>query len=756
MQDDKYPLRRWAIRNVNDRALRTRIIKDIDEAWAKKNIKAQKVYQFFYQMGQYENLPNAVQSVVVKYRTRTNMSERHSCHLCSTRHADGYRCSMRQGKDRDDTGFFVGNICARKRLIPYGLNAAIIADADTRGAEKKQATLHDDLTDLVQKDGLPVLLLAAHKPKKKREAFIGAQLNWLRDYGHKHELDAEVSAALKNMTDKYYRPAPREIRLVLDTIALLRPNPAEAFEDIAQDIVLMEQEQLAPLGLARDLKSLHDPTAKEIDALVQKSKEYYLDYRIRKNALALQQYEPAGKSLATILDDIIPSLEHDKPLWHEDHARKRYEYNKVLTRKDYNLVKKCLWRWAFGATQHLDRIDRLKLRNVAIRIEPVKAFERILEDLVVLSRKLDYGRSHVQNEEYQRLKTIQHQIELLPPKKRYREFKKAALKIAQELKDPCLLLKTQCIPAERFAREYGTTLDAALTSITNAYTRDARITRFQNNTLPKILDHALHGILRKSDAAKIAALYSRVKNYGPIGKQTNKMEREILELVSELAKSGLVQKIAGFPALERFKDNLFIDPAVLKGVDEKKRHGALEYVKSAIDKGLAELPYQGTPQERVSKAVAYIDERVSEGYRVVEIFGPEPIKHAGKLPSYYEQHPSPVYENKPTKQSNDKHRVYYLDPQTVARVYLRFAQGIPVGSARFQQTWKHVMEADAAGRLTRRQLVRGSYCTKNLLPESAKKTVETLLSWPAHVQERTLIPKSIMTELEQYAAKRTS
>ncbi len=748
MGGDYRTIQAWAVHNVADRELCKKIKQDIREAWGTDNTKAKAVYAFLYRLGEAENLPNTVTSIIVKDRVRT--STRQSCRACGTLHGDGYRCSPARGNDREDLDFFIGYVCAKKRLARYGLNVGVLAEADKRGAEKKKHKISETLEDLVlHEQGLEVLLITG--AAGRNEEFIGNQLNWL--FKHQDNLPEDAQVALKHLRDPYHRPTRQELAIVLQTVAHLRKFPADAYEGVAKDVELMAKEQLAPEDLARHLRQFTCLTAQQADELLSQTKETYRSFRLRKNTAFLNAYEDT--SLAFIFDAIIPALEHDQPLWHDDLVNQRYVYNKVWAPQDYRLAIGCLNRWAFGSVKHLEGADRLRLCNIATRLESVPEFKEKIEGLVVLSRKLAYARFHTQSDEYARLKRVKEELAQLSDKKKYGTFTQAARAIAEVLKDPCRLLKTSCIPVEAFGDTAKTTLtlDHVLATITQAYTRDARIVDFQKRSLSMILEHTAYGIVRKADAKKLVRIYEHVKSYAPL-EHLAQEQQAVCRLVREIAQSGLVKRIAGFPDFQRFREPLSIDPRIFKGEHQNKRLHVLQRVTALIHDGLARLPGQGPAEKKITAALEYLKMCRAEGYRVLDLYSPDTDWHSWETPEDFTatQPCLETYDSPQTKAQKRKVQVTFTDVSCIATHYERFATGVPAHSPQFQSLWNTLSKAAADGLLYERKWSRSrKNYIQELLPAKAREPIDALLTEPVSVQNKVFIARPVMTLLQQYA-----
>jgi hypothetical protein len=532
MANEYQLIREWAVNNVADQKQRKAILKDLKSAFA-KDTKAKAWFTSLYRLGEHDNLVNAVRSIPIYGRTITETSQ--SCWMCGQSHNDTYLGEFKGAK------VSIGNVCARTRLTRYGGNAGVLTDAEEKTRKQKAKQVQEDLEILVSEEENPVVLLD-HKPAKKKESYLGTLVGWVLQQENAPD---NVLAAADRIKNSYSRSARNDVRILLDHVAKTRKFPADAFEPIAKDIELMENEKLAPAGLAQRIRSAKELTGAQADLLLAEAKENHRQYRIRKNTEFLKNYEP-GNSLATIIEQIAPVFEqHDKPLWREDLAAQMFRYNKVLSAQDYRLVARCLKRWTFSSTQPLEGADRLRLRNIAVRIEPVSDFRQIIDGLVAISRKLQYSKDHVNDDERQQLESIKAEINRLPDKQKYAMFRKFADQLAQKINDPCTLLKAECYALESLEEKTGIAdLNALVSKASRTYAPGDKIWDNNHQKAARAAEHVQYGIVSKEDIIALQTLERRAKHYFRIESMYLKKDIRALQ---EATSSKLV---VGMPFLE--------------------------------------------------------------------------------------------------------------------------------------------------------------------------------------------------------------
>jgi len=505
MTNEQKTIRDWAVNAVADQKLSRAISRDVKDAFA-MNTKKKAWLTFLYQLGEHKNLPNAVQSIDVLDRVKTETLQ--SCWVCGTPHNDTYHANFK-GKD-----VFIGNVCAKNSLAKYGLNTGVLTEADKKSAIAKAEEVSNDLDALVCEEPR-IVTLAAHTPAKKNENYIGSQVAWVLN---QKRVPKKVLEAANLIHDSFSRPGRTAVKTLLDYVEKARKFPTEAYAPIAKDLEMMGRGDLAQkLMAAKELTGLK---AKEIwtQAGIDPTK-----YRIEKNTEFLKHYEPDGKSLATMLEEIIPAVEHDKQLWRDDLLAQEYCFNKVLSPDDYRLVSKCLKRWAFGSTQHLNGADRLRLRNIALRIEPVADFGKAIDGLVAIGRKLEYAKDHKHSDEQKMLERIRDEISQLPNSQKYKKVREMASAVSKQINDPCRLLQTSCTTVEAFERgnagmlaKYFNGLQDLIETVDRSYALGDNIWARNHPKVEAVKEHVKYGIITKDDVKVLQVLERRVKNYASI------------------------------------------------------------------------------------------------------------------------------------------------------------------------------------------------------------------------------------------------
>lgn len=547
MTNEYQTIKDWAVNNVADQKSRKAILNDLKSAFA-KDTKAKAWFTSLYRLGEHESLVKAVQSIAIQDRTRTETEQ--SCWMCGTGHNDTYLGEFKGAK------VSIGNVCARKRLSRYGLNVGVLTEAEEKTRTAKAKQVQEDLEILVSGEKIPVVLLD-HKPAKKNESYMGTLVGWVLQ---QDKAPDNVLAAARRIRDNYSRSGRNDIRAVLDFVAKERKLPAEAFEPIAKDIELMEQEKLAPEGLAKQIRSAKELTGAQADALLGQTRENQMQYRIRNNSEALKKYE---KPLAAIIGEITPVVEqHDRPLWREDLAAQLFRYNKVLSAKDYRLVARCLRRWTFNSTRQLEGADRLRLRNIAVRIEPVSDFRQIIGGLVTISRKLQYAKDHAGSEERQQLERIKAEISRLPDSKKHAVFRKFTDQLAEKINDPCRLLKSECYTPESLAEKTGITdLQGLISRVDRSYAMHDSTWANNHPRIAVIKEYAKYGIIPKEDIGLLNVLDRRVRTYSRID-----IARDSFRQVQQASSSRLVTEMPCGIDRETFANADCIEWAVKKAL----------------------------------------------------------------------------------------------------------------------------------------------------------------------------------------------
>ncbi|HSU72751.1 MAG TPA: hypothetical protein VLJ21_02790 [Candidatus Binatia bacterium] len=494
-----YAIRKWAPRNVEG-TLARRLRRDITVAWANNNSKAKKRFEFLYRLGEFDNLPNAVRSIRIEDRVKTDVMQ--SCWMCGTRHADGYRAHV-----PGDREHFIGHDCGRI-LAGYGLGTGVILEQDKKSAARKRQSVQDDLEGLVLDEGKPFAFLHHSGPVKETSPdYLGSQLAWIS----KQQLPQDVRLAVQHLKDPYYKTSRSDVKLVVAFIAENRTFPSDAYMPVMKDLWHMEH-----AGVIKDTAAkLEKKVADEQSLTVAEAKRLldgipYADYRIARNSELLTAYE---EPLASIINDLLPALKHDKPLWHHDHVHQHYLFNKVLNQSDYRLAKGCLNRWTFGRMDTIAGADKHKLRNIAVRMECVYDFKDQLEGLVVMQRKLRYARDNTTSEEYTQLGLLQQSIGKLPEEMKAKVFKDACAKAYEMQKEPVRLLQEPCITIEHYKEQHpemdiGRTLDIAGKVHARGF-----LNNFQRTYLPHLKEHLAYGLLRKEDAPRLAKAAELMKGY---------------------------------------------------------------------------------------------------------------------------------------------------------------------------------------------------------------------------------------------------
>jgi hypothetical protein len=558
----------WAVNDVADQKSRKEILRAVKYAFD-KNTKTWTWLTFLYQLGEHKNLVNAVNSIEVVGRVKTETLQ--SCWVCGTPHNDTYHARF---KDRD---VFIGNVCAKENLAKYGLNTGVLSAADDKSARFKAEEVSNDLDALVSEEPRPVTILA-HTPAKKNENYLYAQVQWVLN---QKRVPKDVRAAAKDIHDTFTRPGRAAVKTLLDYVEKARKFPAEAYEPIAKDLEHMGRKDLAQM--LRNSKQLTGLKARQICAQAETDP---IKYRIEKNTAFLKQYEPDGKSLATILEEIIPAVEHDKQLWRDDLLAQEYRFNKVLSPEDYRLVSKCLKRWAFGSTQHLQGADRLRLRNIALRIEPVEDFGKEIDGLIAIGRKLQYAKDHTFSEEQEALKHIRDEISSLPNAQKYLHIKRTVAALAHQINDPCRLLQSKSMTVEQFERDnqkelakYFNGLNDLVAVADRSYALGDRIWDNNHAKVANINEHIKYGVITNDDAKVLQVLERRVKTYSSINAMY--LKEHIREL-QQAANSKLVVEMPLGKDKDVFKNADWLDKWAVKVLYAQVRPDTASTQKMAV------------------------------------------------------------------------------------------------------------------------------------------------------------------------------
>ncbi len=545
MKNEYQTIKGWAVNNVAGQKSRKAILRDVKDAFDKKT-KKWTWFTHLYQLGEHQNLVNAVNSIEVIGRVKTDTLQ--SCWVCGTPHNDTYHTRF---KGRD---YAIGNVCAKEHLAKYGLNTGVLADVDEKSAAAKADEVNNDLEVLVAEGQKPVTLIA-HKPAKKNESYLYSQVQWVLNQKH---VPDDVLQAAKLIKDTFARPGRTAVTKILDYVEGARSFPAGMYEPIAKDLEHMGRNDLAQM-----LREQVEYTGSEAKEIWTRAGVDPIKYRIEKNTEFLKQYEPEGKSLATILEEIIPAVEHDKKLWHDDLLAQEYRFNKVLSPEDYRLVSKCLKRWAFGSTQHLQGADRLRLRNIALRIEPVEDFGKEIDGLVAISRKLQYAKEHAFSDEQAQLKKIKGEISSLPNAQKYAKIRKMVAAISEQINDPCRLLQSKSMTVEQFEREnqkalarHFNGLNGLVEMADRSYALGDRIWDNNHPKTANIKEHVKYGVITADDAKVLGVLERRVKTYCSIN--SNYLKKDIRDL-QEGANSKLVVEMPLGKDKDAFKNADYLD-----------------------------------------------------------------------------------------------------------------------------------------------------------------------------------------------------
>jgi hypothetical protein len=493
-----YSIKKWAARNVEG-ALARKLRRDINTAWVNNNTKAKKRFEFLYRLGEFDNLPNAVKSIKVEDRTKTDMMQ--SCWMCGTLHADGYRAGCNGTRDH-----FIGKDCGRI-LAAYGLGTGLILEQDKRGKANKRKGVQNDLDDLVLEEGRPFLFLHTSGPVKETSSdYVGSILTWVT----KQELPMDVRLAVQHLKDPYFRTNRNDVKRLVDYVAENRKFPADAYAPVMKDLWHMEH-----TGAIKDkAQPLEAKVAGEGSLTVAEVKQLldgipYAEYRIQKNSELLAAY---GEPLANVINTLIPAVKHDKPLWHDDHTRQRYVFNKVLSAGDYRLAKQCLNRWTFGRVDEIEGADKQKLRNIAVRMECVYDFKDHIEGLIVMHRKLNYAMANTSSEEYQQLELIQKSVKKLAEANRAKVFNDACNKAYDLQKEPMRLLQAPCMTIETYKEAQDMDIGRIL-DIAGKVHAKGFLNQFQRKYLPHLKEHLSYGILRNEDAPRLTKAAELMKRY---------------------------------------------------------------------------------------------------------------------------------------------------------------------------------------------------------------------------------------------------
>jgi hypothetical protein len=545
MKNEYQTIKGWAVNDVADQKSRKAILRDVNDAFAKKS-KKWTWFTYLYQLGEHKNLQNAVKSIEVLGRVKTDTL--HSCWVCGTAHNDTYHARF---KGREVA---IGNVCAKENLAKYGLNTGVLSDVDQKSAAAKADEVNNDLELLVAEGQKPVTLIA-HKPAKKNENYLYSQVQWVLN---QKDAPSDVLEAAKLIKDTFARPGRAAVTKILDYVEGARSFPADMYEPIAKDL-----EHMGRNDLAQKLREQVEFTGTEAKEIWAQAGVDPIKYRIEKNTEFLKKYEPDGKSLATILEEIMPAVDHDKKLWHDDLLAQEYRFNKVLSPDDYRLVSKCLKRWAFGSTQHLEGADRLRLRNIALRIEPVEDFGKEIDGLVAISRKLQYAKEHAFSGEQAQLKKIREEISNLPNAQKYAKIRKMVAAISEQINDPCRLLQSKCMTVEQFERENKKQLDRYFDGLNDlvaladrSYALGDRIWENNHPKMASIKEHIKYGVMTADDAKILGVLERRAKTYCSIN--SNYLKKDIREL-QEAANSKLVVEMPLGKDKDAFKNADYLD-----------------------------------------------------------------------------------------------------------------------------------------------------------------------------------------------------
>jgi hypothetical protein len=568
MKNEYQTIKGWAVNDVADQKSRKAILRDVKDAFDKKT-KKWTWFTYLYQLGEHKNLANAVNSIEVIGRVKTDTLQ--SCWVCGTPHNDTYHARFK-GRDLP-----IGNVCAKEHLAKYGLNIGVLSDIDEKSAAAKADEVNNDLELLVAEGQKPVTLIA-NKPAKKNETFLYSQVQWVLN---QKDVPDDVLQAAKLIKDTFARPGRTAVTKVLDYVENARRLPADMFEPIAKDLEHMGRSDLAML-----LREQVEYTGSEAKEIWTKAGVDPIRYRIEKNTEFLRQYEPEGKSLATILEEIIPAVEHDKKLWHDDLLAQEYRFNKVLSPEDYRLVSKCLKRWAFGSTQHLQGADRLRLRNIALRIEPVEDFGKEIDGLIAIGRKLQYAKDHTCSIEQAQLKKIKEEISSLPNSQKYARIKKMVSAFSEQINDPCRLLQSKSMTVEQYERENQKQLDRYFNGLNDLVALADRSygwgDRIWENNHPKtanIKDHIKYGVITADDAKVLGVLERRVKTYCSIN--SNYLKKDIREL-QEGANSKLVVEMPLGKDKDTFKNADYLNHWAVKALMAKVYTNTATLTREAV------------------------------------------------------------------------------------------------------------------------------------------------------------------------------
>jgi hypothetical protein len=92
---------------------------------------------------------------------------------------------------------------------------------------------------------------------------------------------------------------------------------------------------------------------------------------------------------------------------------------------------------------------------------------------------------------------------------------------------------------------------------------------------------------------------------------------EFLHLAAALARTRLVVGVAGLPDFNLFADpEVLVDPKILKDEDLEHRVEVFKCVQKSLNEGLANLPLDGAPHEKVALVQQSIDRCVQGKYHV--------------------------------------------------------------------------------------------------------------------------------------------
>jgi hypothetical protein len=192
----------------------------------------------------------------------------------------------------------------------------------------------------------------------------------------------------------------------------------------------------------------------------------------------------------------------------------------------------------------LQGADRLRLRNIALRIEPVEDFGKKIDGLIVIGRKLQYAKDHTYSVEQAQLKKIREEISNLPNSQKYARIKKMVANFSEQIDDPCRLLQSKSMTVEHFERENKKALAKYFNGISDLVTLADRSygwgDRIWENNHPKmanIKEHIKYGIITAEDKKVLGVLERRVETYHSIN--SNYLKKDIREL-QEGANSRLV------------------------------------------------------------------------------------------------------------------------------------------------------------------------------------------------------------------------